>query len=107
MILYRAMCESEWSKMSNGKRLDWHSSAKWFGTKEFVLERVMGSENFHNSKFAPDRYKILVEFDFDDSTVDKLIKCGYREYMLKRKIAPLVKINSMRRVDDDVSFTSN
>ena len=97
MILYRAMCQEEWNSMSNGKRLDWISSSKWFGTEDFVKSRVKDGK-FNNSRFSKDRYKILVKFDFDEKTVDKLIRCGYNEYMLKRHLAPLVKINSIEKV---------
>lgn len=91
MILYRAMCNDEFQDMIKFNSLSWNSKFKWFGTKEFVTSRVLDGK-FNNSKFVPDRYKNIVEIIFDDESMKHFRKCGNNEFMLERKLVPMVKI---------------
>ncbi len=90
MIIYRAMCDSEFQDMQHFNSLSWNSRFKWFGTKEFVIERVM-DKKFNNSKFI-NRYNNLVKFEFSNDSV--FTHCGNREFMLARKDAPKTKLIS-------------
>ncbi len=93
MKLYRAMCDKELDDMIKFNSLSWNSKHKWFGTKEFVTERVQDNR-FNNSKFVDDRYKHLVEFEFD--TIQHFSKCGNREFMLNIRKCPLIKLLNWR-----------
>ena len=77
--------------------LSWNSRFKWFGTFDFVTQRVLDGK-FNNSNFKTDRYKYLLEFDFDDDKMNAFSKCGYNEFMLERKKSPLVKIKSIKEI---------
>ena len=96
-VLYRAMCEKEFTEMMKFKSLSWNSRFKWFGTKEFVTTRVQDGK-FNNSKFVGDRYSYLVKFEIDDSFLQIFAKCGRREFMIDRRKAPLVRFSSIEEV---------
>lgn len=93
--LYRAMCDEEFQDTMKHKSLSWNSKFKWFGTLEFVESRVRDGK-FNNSKFVPDRYKNLLEFEVEEESLKHFSKCGNREFMLSVRKAPLVKIVSIR-----------
>lgn len=95
MKLFRAMCDAEFQAMNSINRLSWNSKFKWFGTEEFVKSRVLDGK-FNNSNFVNDRYVKLVEFDFEDSTMEQFNKCGHNEFMLNIRKVPLIKINSWK-----------
>ncbi len=97
MKLYRAMCNEEFQSMKSINRLSWNSKFKWFGTEEFVKSRVQDGK-FNNSNFISDRYSILIEFDFDDNTLNHFNKCGYKEFMLNIRKVPLIKINGWKLI---------
>ena len=97
MIIYRAMCTEEFNETMKYRSLSWNSKFKWFGTHEFVTTRVQDG-NFNNSRFVGDRYQHLVKFEVDDSCISRFSKCGYRELMLSRKAAPMVKFISMEDI---------
>ena len=96
MIVYRAMCPAEFQDMMKLQRLSWNSKFKWFGTDEFVQQRVQDGK-FNNSKFVPDRYKHPVKFEIE-SGLEHFSKCGNRELMLSCRKAPLVKIRILGEV---------
>jgi hypothetical protein len=91
------MCEKEFSDMVKFGSLSWISRFKWFGTEEFVKTRVQDG-HFNNSKFVGDRYNRLVRFEISDESVKHFTKCGHREFMLDRRKAPMIKIESMKEV---------
>ena len=97
MILYRAMCDEEYENISNRTPLSWNSKNKWFGTKEFVLNRVRDG-SFNNSKFVSDRYKHIVQYEVE-SGHEHLINCGKNEYMLNVRKSPLVRIKLIGKID--------
>lgn len=94
MILFRAMCEQEFLDTMKTNSLSWNSRFKWFGTEDFVKSRVRDG-SFNNSKFVGDRYSRLVQFEFDEKSVQHFTKCGHREFMLDRRKVPMVKILSI------------
>ncbi len=83
MILFRAMNDQEANDTLLHKSLSWQSKHKWFGTKEFVTDRVQDG-SFGNSRHKPDRYHRLLRFDFEDNTTQHFKKCGIHEYMISR-----------------------
>lgn len=85
------MCDTEFQDMQKFNSLSWNSKFKWFGTKEFVNERVLDG-NFNNSKFVPDRYIKTIKIEFSQDSLQHFRKCGNNEFMLERKKVPLVKI---------------
>lgn len=93
--LYRAMCGEEFRDTLRHNKLSWNSKFKWFGTEDFVIDRVRDGK-FNNSKFVADRYANLVEFEFSEESLIHFSKCGNREFMLNVRKAPLVKIISIR-----------
>ena len=97
MIVRRAMCTKEAELMLSAGRLSWNSRFKWFGVGDFVDSRVTDGE-FNNSRYVPDRYSRVFEFEIDDSTIHHFSKCGSRELMLDRRKYPLVKIKILREV---------
>jgi hypothetical protein len=97
MKLYRAMCDTELKDMTQFNSLSWNSKFKWFGTKEFVVNRVQDTK-FNNSKFVGGRYQHLVEFEFDDNSMLYFSKCGNREFMLNIRKNPLVKLLNWRLI---------
>ena len=96
MILYRAMCNVEFQDMQKFNSLSWNSKNKWFGTKDFVINRVKDGK-FNNSKFCSDRYDVLVKFEFADGYEHIFSKCGNREFRLERKHANQIKLLSFER----------
>lgn len=99
MILYRAMCKEERSRISENVPLSWESKNKWFGTKEFVLNRVRDGK-FNNSTFVADRYLHVVEYEVE-SGFEHFINCGKNEFMLNVRKAPLVKIKFLKEIQND------
>lgn len=97
MLVYRAMCEKEAVETLKYAKLSFNSRFKWFGTLDFVLNRVLDG-NFNNSVFDKDRYTRVLEFDFAIQSFKFFEKCGNREFMLDRRKYPLVKLNSIREV---------
>ncbi len=95
MILYRAMCPEEFSQVSEHSPLAQNSKFKWFGTEDFVNTRVKDGK-FNNSKHCPDRYKYLVTYEVV-SGLEHFSKCGYNEFMLSCRKAPLVKIKVLNK----------
>lgn len=95
MILYRAMCPSEFEQVSERHPLAWKSKFKWFGTKEFVDNRVRDGK-FNNSKFVANRYKHIVIYEVL-SGIEYFSKCGHNEFMLNCRKAPLVKIKVLSK----------
>lgn len=95
MKLYRVMCDVEFQAMKSINRLAWNSKFKWFGTEEFVKARVLDGK-FNNSNFVNDRYVKLVEFNFENSTINHFVKCGHNEFMLNIRKVPLIKIKSWK-----------
>jgi hypothetical protein len=91
------MCNDEAESMLISGRLSWHSKFKWFGTKEFLKDRVLDGK-FNNSKFKPDRYSRIFEFEIEEASIKHFNKCGYRELMLSVRKVPLVKIKIIREV---------
>ncbi|MFA6199298.1 MAG: hypothetical protein WC679_02665 [Bacteroidales bacterium] len=91
MIVYRAMCEAEFNETMNTKQLSWLSRFKWFGTLDFIKQRVTDGK-FNNSTFIKDRYCKIIKFEIDDSSLCHFKKVGYRELMLDRRKTPLIKI---------------
>ena len=87
------MCDEEMQHTLRYKKLAYISGYKWFGTFDFVTSRVQDGK-FNNSRFVKTRYANLLEFEFD--TVNHFEKVGYREYMLSRRKANLVKILDIR-----------
>jgi hypothetical protein len=85
MKIYRAMCKNEYEDTIKGN-LSWNSRFKWFGTFEFITERVKDNK-FNNSKFVKDRYKYLLEFEIEEKMLKLFNRCGHREYMLDRRKA--------------------
>lgn len=98
MIIYRAMCEKEYSDTVKSMKFQWNSKFKWFGTLDFVTTRVLDGK-FNNSKFVGDRYCRLLKFDIRDEDIEKFSKCGYRELMLSRRVANQIKINQITEVE--------
>lgn len=84
------MSEVELNDMIKFQSLSWNSKFKWFGTYDFVTNRVQ-DRKFNNSRFKQDKYSNLVEFEFDDSSTPYFDKVGNKEWMLSRKKAPMVK----------------
>ena len=73
--------------------LSWNSRFKWFSPDiNFIQNRVRDGK-FNNSKFCQNRYSILVEFDVEN--VEPFKKSNF-EWMLDRRVANQVKINSIR-----------
>lgn len=99
MKLYRAMCDKEFHDMQKFNSLSWNSKFKWFGTKEFVIKRVLDGK-FNNSKFVSERYKNLIEIDFSEESEKHFRQCGNDEFMLERKKVPLVKILNWELVNE-------
>ena len=92
MKLFRAMCQEEFQDMSNNT-LSWNSRFKWFSPDiNFIQNRVRDGK-FNNSNFCNDRYAILVAIDIDNTEPFK--KSNF-EWMLDRRSANQVKINSIR-----------
>lgn len=89
MILFRAMCQEEFNRVSVHSPINWKSRFKWFGTKEFVFNRVLDGE-FNNSKYK-DKYSCLCVYEIV-SGIEHFSKCGYREFMLDRRKANNVKL---------------
>lgn len=79
------MCKKEFEETIKGN-LSWNSRFKWFGTYEFVTNRVQDNK-FNNSKFVNGRYKYLIEFDIKEDMLELFTKCGYNEFMLDRRKA--------------------
>lgn len=96
MLLYRAMCQEEFVKVSEENPLNWKSRFKWFGTKDFVTSRVLDGR-FNNSKFK-DKYNCLCTYEVV-SGIEYFSKCGYREFMLDRRKANNVKL---RLIDNQI-----
>ena len=99
MILYRAMCDEERSKINVNYPLSWNSKNKWFGTKEFVLSRVRDG-SFGHSKFVADKYLHVVEYEVV-SGFEHFFNCGRNEWMLNVRKAPLVKIKFLKELQND------
>ena len=97
MIIYRAMCEKEFQDTMKYGNLSWNSKFKWFGTEEFVENRVKDGK-FNNSKFVPDRYCRTVKFRIEYG-LEHFAKCGNREMMLNVRKAPLVKLTILGEVE--------
>jgi len=91
MIVYRAMCEEEYFDTINSNTISWKGRFKWFGTRQFIEERVTDGK-FNNSRFVKDRYCKIVIFDIAEESLSYFTKVGYRELMLDRRKSPLVKI---------------
>ena len=86
------MCEKEFQDTVKSGRLSWNSRFKWFGTEEFVKTRVQDGK-FNNSRFVPDRYKHIVEFEVEEESLKHFSKCGNHELMLSVRKVPLVKMH--------------
>lgn len=99
MRIFRAMCDAEANSMLQSGKLSFNSKFKWFGTKEFVESRVKDGK-FNNSRFVPDRYARLFEFEVDDDSLQHFSKCGHRELMLSVRKVPLVKIKIIGEVSE-------
>lgn len=95
--MFRAMCNKEAEEMIRFGSLSWNSKFKWFGTEEFVNQRVMDGR-FNNSRFVEDRYNRLFEFEFSEESLKHFNKCGHREFMLNVRKVPLVKIISFKEI---------
>ncbi|MDD5151279.1 MAG: hypothetical protein PHC28_12535 [Flavobacterium sp.] len=91
MIVYRAMCEEEFQDTIKSNSLSWKGRFKWFGTKEFIEERVTDGK-FNNSRFVHDRYCRIIIFEISDESLIYFSKVGHRELMLDRRKSPLIQI---------------
>lgn len=98
--LYRAMCNQEASETLRYNSLSWNSRFKWFGTENFVKERVKDGR-FNNSKYVPNRYCRLLKFEFTKESLKHFNKCGNREFMLDVRKVPFVKVLSIQEIEDN------
>jgi len=95
MKIYRSMCEEEFKRTIELKKLDFAKSRfKWFTPSREYQARVRDG-NFNNSSFVPERYVHLIEFEIEDSKSKWFTKMSTRELMLDRRVANQVPIISM------------
>ena len=99
MILYRAMCPEEADKTLESKRLQFKNKNKWFSfhLNDFIRSRVQDGK-FNNSNFEKDRYVRVLEFEFNDSSLEYFSNVGYKELMLNVRKVPLVKLISVLEI---------
>lgn len=97
MRVFRAMCNEEAEDTLKSSKLSFVSRFKWFGTSEFISDRVQDGK-FNNSKYVGDRYSRLLEFEIEDASLIHFNKCGHRELMIDRRKMPLVKIKLIGEV---------
>ena len=97
MRLYRAMSREEWRATQALGRPAYIGRWKWFSPdRVWVQARVMDGE-FNNSRFVPDRYCVLVEFQLRGSEEKWFAKnrgcchCGKREWALHKRQAHQVQ----------------
>ena len=89
MIVFRAMSVEEDARVSATNHLAWKSKFKWFGTEDFVRQRVLDGK-FNNSKFK-NKYTVLCKYEIVDG-IEHFSKCGNREFMLNIRKANNVQI---------------
>ena len=90
------MCKAEYDRVDNTSPFSWQSKAKWFSDDiEFIKSRVSDGK-FNNSSFVDGRYDYLVVYDVVDN--NKLKRASYKEVMLYRKDAPMIKVNSVNKI---------
>ena len=91
MILYRAMSETEamatlqWGKPVFIRRFKWFSPYL-----EFVASRVMDGE-FNGSKFKPERYTHLLQFEVPDGDLREFVREGDCNWRLDRRRVQMVR----------------
>jgi len=94
MIVFRAMCKEEAKSVSKNSPLSFKHRYKWFGTEEFVKQRVLDGK-FNNSKFV-DKYSVLCKYEII-SGIEHFSKCGNRELMLDRRKSNNVVIRLLEK----------
>lgn len=100
MFVFRAMCEEEANNISDRNPLSWKSKFKWFGTEDFVKQRVLDGK-FNNSKFK-NKYNVLCTYEIVDG-IEHFSKCGNRELMLLIRKANNIKIRLVSKEKIDVT----
>lgn len=100
MLVFRAMCEEESNNISDRNPLSWKSKFKWFGTEDFVKQRVLDGK-FNNSKFK-NKYTVLCKYEIVDG-IEHFSKCGNRELMLSIRKANNIKIRLVSKEKIDVT----
>lgn len=96
MIVFRAMSKEEADSVSVESPLAFKHRFKWFGTEEFVTQRVLDGK-FNNSKYS-DKYSVLCKYEVI-SGIEHFSKCGHRELMLDRRKANNVVIKLLEKKD--------
>lgn len=100
MIVFRAMSVEEALNVSGNNPLAWKSKFKWFGTEDFVRQRVLDGK-FNNSKFK-NKYTVLCKYEIVDG-IEHFSKCGNRELMLSIRKANNIKIRLVSKEKIDVT----
>jgi hypothetical protein len=96
IVLYRAMCKTEFQ---NSNPLSFVKRFKWFGTLEFVKNRVLDGK-FNNSHVVSDKYSFLVKYEFSDCSEKYLNNVGNNEFMIDRRMLPFIKVLNFELVEN-------
>ena len=97
MILYRAMCHNEAEQTIKDGRPAFMNRFKWFGTEEFVRQRVQDGM-FAKSRFKPDAYARVLRFEVPDDQLHHLKHVGRYEWMLDVRKMPVCSVRFVGEV---------